>query len=209
MIPDDFELIRRTSNQMKYSKGETIYKQGFKSNSMLFLHKGIIKFCYQNDDGRSTIPTIVKGPKLLGGANLFFKETNVFSVVALEDCDICHIDSKALRSVAVKHGDYMLAVLDQTLNTFQPAIFNYISLAHKHVYGRVADILIYLWENIYKDSEYEFNITRKDISEFAACSHENVISTLSKLNKEGIIELDGKKIIIKDIKKLYSISKNG
>ena len=209
MPQDDFELIRRTSNQMKYSKGETIYKQGAKSNSLLFLHKGIVKFCYQSTDGRNIITTIVKGPKLLGGANLFFKEINIFSVVALEDCEICHIDTRALRTVAVKHGEYMLAMFDQTLSTFQPAIFNFISLAHKHVYGRIADVLIYLWGNIYSDGEYSFNLTRKEISEFAACSHENVINTLSKLNKEGVIALNGKNIEIVDIEKLREISKIG
>jgi CRP-like cAMP-binding protein len=209
MPEDDFELIRRTSNQMKFRKGETIYKQGAKSDSLIFLHKGIIKFNYQTDDSRNFITTIVKGPKLLGGANLFFKETNIFSVLAIEDCDVCFIDNRALRSVAVKHGSYILAMCEQTLNMFQASIFNFISLAHKHVYGRIADILIYLWENVYKDGEYEFNLSRKEISEFAACSHENVISTLSKLKKENVIGLEGKKIIVKDLKKLYEISKNG
>jgi CRP/FNR family transcriptional regulator len=209
MPEDDFEVIRRTSNQMKFQKGETIYKQGAKSGSLIFLHKGIIKFTFQTEDGRNFITTIVKGPKLLGAANLFFKETNIFSVIALEDSNVCFIDNRALRNVAVKHGNYILAMCEQTLNMFQSSIFNFISLAHKHVYGRIADILIYLWEHVYMDGEYEFNLTRKEISEFAACSHENVITTLSKLNKENVIGLEGKKILIKDLKKLYEISKNG
>ena len=209
MPEEDFELIRRTSNQMKFSKGETIYRQGARCTSLLFLHRGIVKFNYKTDDGRNFITTIVKGPKLLGGANLFFKETNIFSVVALEDCDLCHIDIQALRNVCIKHGKYMLTMCEQTINMFQPSIFNFISLARKQVYGRISDILIYLWEYVYKDSEYEFTLSRKEISEFAACSHENVITTLSKLNKEDIIDLEGKKIIIKNLEKLYSISKNG
>ena len=209
MPVDDFELIRRTSYQIKYETGETIFKQGAKCTSLIFLHKGIVKFNYHGNDNRNFITTIVKGPKLLGGANLFFNETNVFSINTLVDCDVCHIDSRALRSVAIKHGNYVLSMCEQTMNTFQSSIFNFFSLAHKQVYGRIADILIYLWENVYSDGEYEFTLTRKAISEFAACSHENVISTLSKLNKEGVIELQGKKIIVKDIEKLYSISKNG
>ncbi|BDX36982.1 hypothetical protein CYCD_03370 [Tenuifilaceae bacterium CYCD] len=77
------------------------------------------------------------------------------------------------------------------------------------MYGRIADVLIYLWENIYSDGEYSFNLTRKEISEFAACSHENVINTLSKLNKEGVIALNGRNIEIVDIEKLREISKIG
>ena len=206
---DDFELIRRTSYQNKYQKGETILKQNAKSSGLLYLHKGIVKMIYQTDDGRNIITTIVKGPKLLGGANLFFKDTNIFGIVAVENCDICNIDIRALRSVAVKHGNYILSMFEQTVNMFQSSIFNFISLAYKHVYGRIADILIYLSENVYNGNEYEFNISRKELAEFAACSHENVITTLSKLKREGIVSFEGKKIIINDIKKLYEISKIG
>lgn len=206
---DDFEIIRRTSVQLKFKKAESIFKQGAKSNGLIFLHKGIVKFNYQYDDGSNFITTVVKGPKLLGGANLFFKETNIFSIVALEDCDVCNIDIRALRSVAVKNGGYLLALCEQTINMFQASIFNFISLSHKQVFGRIADILIYLWEHVYSDGEYQFNITRKELAEFAACSHENVITTLSKLNKEGTILLEGRNIIIKDIRKLHEISRNG
>jgi len=209
MPAKEFELIRRTSYQMKYKKAEPILKQGAKSAGLLYLHKGIVKFNYQTEDGRNIITTIVKGPKLLGGANMFFKDTNIFGIVGVEDCDVCNIDLRALREVATKHANYMLAMFEQTVNMFQSSIFNFISLAHKQVYGRIADVLIYLAENVYNNDEFEFTLSRKEISEFAACSHENVITTLSKLNKEGVLKLEGKKITIKDLKKLQNISKNG
>jgi CRP-like cAMP-binding protein len=206
---NDFEIIRKTSVQLTYKKGEVIYKQGAKCSSILFLHKGIVKFNYQHDDGRNSITTIVKGPKLLGGANLFFNEVNIFSIIAVEDCDACEIDIRALRTVVVKDGRFLLALCEQTATMFQSSIFNFLSLAHKQVYGRIADVLIYLWEHVYQDSGYEFNLTRKEIAEFAACSHENVITTLSKYKNEGIIKLEGKRILIEDLEKLKAISKNG
>jgi CRP/FNR family transcriptional regulator, polysaccharide utilization system transcription regulator len=184
---EEFELIRRTSVQLTFEKGETIIKQGAKSQQLVFLHKGIVKFVYQAEVGRNFIMTIVKGPILLGGANLFFKETNIFSLVAVEDCELCFIDSRALRNVAANNGTYTLALCEQS----------------------VQDILIYLWENVYMNSPYEFTLQRKEIAEYAACSSENVITTLSKFNKEGIITLEGRKIIINDIKRLHLISKTG
>lgn len=205
----EFEFIRQTSYQVKYQKGETILKQGARSTGLMYLHKGIVKFTYKTDDGANIIPTIVKGPKLLGGANLFFRDINVFNIVAVEDCDICNIDSTAMKNVAIRNGNYILSLCEQTANMFQSSIFNFISLAHKHVYGRIADVLIYLDEFVYSNNDYEFNLSRKEIAEFAACSHENVITTLSKLNKEGIISLEGRKIRIIDKEKLKTISKNG
>jgi CRP-like cAMP-binding protein len=209
MPENDFELIRRTSVQLRFEKGETILKQGAKSHHLVFLHKGIVKFSYQYNSGENYIMTIVSGPKLLGTANLFFKETNIFSLVAMEPCEICLIDSKAMRNIALKHSNFILAMCEQTMEMFQASIFNFISMAHNQVHGRIADILIYLWKDVYHKNPKEFVITRKELAEFAACSHENVITTLSKFNKEGIITLEGKRIIVNDLEKLNQISKRG
>lgn len=206
---DERRQICGSANQLNFKKGEVILKQGATSTSIGFLHKGIVKFTYQKDAKKSYIMTIVSGPKLIGQANLFFKEKNIFSIVAVEDCDICFLDSRKVLGVLENHGKFLLTMVERSSDMFQSSIFNFISLAHNHVHGRIADILIFLWENVYRNSEYDFTLTRKEIAEFAACSHENVISVLSTYNKEGLIAFEGRKIIIKDLNKLKEISKNG
>ena len=198
-----------SANQLHFKKGEVILKQGATSTSIGFLHKGIVKFTFQKNAQKNYIMTVVSGPKLIGQANLFFKEKNIFSIVAVEDCVICFLDSKKVLGVLENHGKFLLSMVERSSDMFQTSIFNFISLAHNHVHGRIADILLFLWENVYMNSEYDFTLTRKEISEFAACSHENVISVLSTYNKEGLIGFEGRKIIIKDLTKLMEISKNG
>ncbi len=206
---DEFDIIRKMTTQLHFEKGETIFKQGAKATHVVFLHKGIVKFNYQNETGKNFIMTIVSGPKILGGANLFFKEINVFSLIAVENCEICLIDNMAFANALMNHGAYLMALFRESIEMFQVPIFNFISLAHKQVNGRIADIILYLSENVYKNNEFQLTLTRKEISEFAACSHENVITTLSKLNKEGIITLEGKHCRINDVNKLKEISKHG
>jgi CRP-like cAMP-binding protein len=197
------------ANQLHFQKGEVILKQGANSTSIGFMHRGIVKFTYQKDAKKNYIMTVVSGPKLIGQANLFFKEKNIFSIIGVEDCDICFFDSRKVLGILENHGKLLLSLVDRSTDMFQSSIFNFISLAHNHVHGRIADILIFLWKNVYRDSEYEFTLTRKEIAEFAACSHENVISVLSTYNKEGLIAFEGRKIIIRDLNKLKEISKNG
>ncbi len=206
---EERRLICASANQLHFKKGEMILKQGATSTSIGFLHKGIVKFTYQKDAKKNYIMTVVSGPKLIGQANLFFREKNIFSIIAVEDCDICFLENRQVLGVLENHGKFLLSLVERSTDMFQSSIFNFISLAHNHVHGRIADILIFLWENVYKNSEYEFTLTRKEISEFAACSHENVISVLSTYNKEGLISFEGRKIIIMDLNKLKEISKNG
>ena len=85
--------------------------------------------------------TVVSGPKLIGQANLFFKEKNIFSIVAVEDCDVCFLDNRVVLGIMENHGKFLLSMVERSSDMFQASIFNFISLAHNHVYGRIADIL--------------------------------------------------------------------
>ena len=209
IAPEEFELVRRTSQQLLFKKGETILKQGTKASNLVYLHKGIVKFNFENEVGKSVILTIVSGPILLGGANLFFKEVNLFSLIALEECEACLIDSKAMKRLLQNNGKYAIMMFEESTEMFKSAIFNFISLAHKQVNGRVADIILYLAAEVYKSNKFTISFTKKEIAEFAACSHENVITTLSKMNKEGIISFEGKILEIKNLTRLVEISKHG
>jgi len=206
---DEFELIRRTSIQLSFKKGETIIKQGAKSTHLVFLHSGIVKFVYENEFGKNCILTIISGPILLGGANMFYGDTNFCSISSIEDCDICLIDIKALMKTLSTNPKYSLFLFEKAAGMFRSAVHNFISMANKQVNGRVADILIYLTESVYKSKSYTLSITRKEISEFAGCSQENVITTLSKFHKEGVIEVDYKNITINNFDKLVQISRFG
>jgi CRP-like cAMP-binding protein len=92
---------------------------------------------------------------------------------------------------------------------FKKSIMNFISLAHKQKEGRIADIFLYLAEEVYHGNTFLLSLTRKEIAEFAGCSTENVIMTLSKWQNEKIVSLDGKSFCINDRKKLKYISKIG
>jgi CRP/FNR family transcriptional regulator len=92
---------------------------------------------------------------------------------------------------------------------FKDSILNFISLAHKQVNGRVADILIYLSQKVYKSNSFTLNLTRKELAEFAGCSKENVIHTLTRFEKDGILKSDNKRVEILNFKKLCEISRLG
>ncbi|MFH0866605.1 MAG: Crp/Fnr family transcriptional regulator [Bacteroidota bacterium] len=206
---DEYELICGTAVQLTFKKGEIIFKQGDKSTNIAFLYSGIVKFKYQISRDRDFVLTVVSGPKLLGGANLFFNDTNLFSIEAVEDCEICLINSKALFRVITENSKYFIAILQISVDMFKYSIFNFINLSYKHVNGRIADILLYLSDQVYKNDKFKLSLTRKEISEFAACSPANVMTTVSMLHKEGIIKVEGKNMEIINRKKLTEISKLG
>jgi CRP/FNR family transcriptional regulator len=205
----DYDKIERSSVKLSFNKGETILKQGWVSTHIVYLEKGIVKFNYENESNKNLILTIVSAPKILGGANFFYKDNNMFSFIAVEDCEVIMIDANTLLNVLKDNSRYTLMLFQVAFEMFKTAVLNFISLAHKQKEGRIADIILYLATNVYNNRVFHLSLTRKELAEFAGCSTENIIMTLSKWQKENIIFSEGKDFEIRDIEKLKYISKIG
>jgi len=209
LTPEEFDIIDRSAIQLKFVKGETLIKQGSSTTHIIYLSKGMVKHNYESDSGKNLILTISSAPYFLGGANIFNDGKNLFSIWAIDECHACLIDIQAIKEVIRNNGEISLRLFGLVSEMFKSSIFNFITMAHKHVNGRIADIFIYLSKSVYKSDKFSLTLTRKELSEFAGVSPENVITTLSRLHKEGIIKVDGKEIEILNFDKLNHISKTG
>jgi len=203
----DFIRIERSSVSLAFKKGETILKQGEQPSHVVYLERGIVKFSYQNEAGKNLILTIVAAPKILGGANLFYKDNNLFSFVAVDDCDVVLIDAQVLLSVMENNAKFSIMLFQLASGMFKKSILNFISLAYKQKEGRIADIIIYLSAEVYNSRDFTLTLTRRELAEFAGCSTENVIMTLSKWQNENVIAAEGKQFQIIDMERLKHISK--
>lgn len=209
-IPEkDFDKLEKASVKLTFKKGETILKQGVMPSYIVYLEKGIVKFNYENETGKNLILTIVSAPRILGGANLFYKDNNMFSIIAVEDCEVIMIEAKVLEQVLMDNSKFAMMMFQVASEMFKKSVMNFISLAHKQKEGRIADIILYLSSEVYHDTSFHLSLTRKEIAEFAGCSTENVIMTLSKWQNERLIAMDGKLFEIKDTEKLKYLSKIG
>ncbi len=75
--------------------------------------------------------------------------------------------------------------------------------------GRLADVLIYLSsEKIDQEQVFKY-INRKDIADFACISKESTVKLLTEFKNDGIIDIDGKNITVKNPDILKRISKRG
>jgi CRP/FNR family transcriptional regulator len=206
---EDFLKLYNSSIQLHYKKGETILKQGSKFTHFVYLSKGCVKFNYENEFGKNAILTLTSSPSLLGGANFFNADINLFSIKAIDDCEACLIDISIFKNIVLQNMLLGYSLLELSTSMFKDSILHFINLSHKQVSGKVADIILFLRDKIYKQNEFVLTLTRKELAEFAGCSSENIINTLSRFDKEGIISSDGKDIKILDEKRLLEISRLG
>jgi CRP/FNR family transcriptional regulator len=77
------------------------------------------------------------------------------------------------------------------------------------MHGRIAETLLYLDSLRIENPDIFQLLSRRDIAEFAGLSTETTVKLLKSFEKDGLIELHEKGIILNNPKELNEISKKG
>jgi len=80
---------------------------------------------------------------------------------------------------------------------------------YKQMNGRLADTLLYLGSVTFRHENVFAFLSRKDVADFAGLSTESTVKLLKSFEKDGMISLEEKDIVIRDADALKLISKRG
>ena len=194
--------------EVSYKAGETICKQGSFASHILYLRKGLVRVFMEGKD-KNMILSIVPDANFIGLTSLLGDNIFHYSASAYEDCEVCLLDIKLFNHFIHQNAEFGASVIESiNLNTIK--MFERIfSVSQKNIPGRFADLILYLSEDIYKKKEFTFPFTRKELAELASMSIESLSRVLKDFNSDGMVEIKGKNIQIKNIDKLKMISING
>jgi CRP/FNR family transcriptional regulator len=75
--------------------------------------------------------------------------------------------------------------------------------------GRMADTLIYLFEEIFESSKFTMHLSRQDISELSGMSKDSAVKILREFQNDGLINLTDNEMELIDSEALHRISRTG
>jgi CRP-like cAMP-binding protein len=188
-----------------YKKGEYIFKEGTRPHGVFCVNVGKIKLCKSGDDGREQIIRLVKPGDPLGYRSLLSGETYNNSAIALENCGVCFIPKELFLSILQKDSSLSMEMMKMLSEDLKKAETQITHLAQKPVRERVAEALLFIKETYgFEEDGRTINalFSREDIANIVGTATETTIRLLSEFNRDNIIQLSGKKIIILDVVKL-------
>jgi CRP/FNR family transcriptional regulator, polysaccharide utilization system transcription regulator len=206
---EELDFINANSVLIKYKKHETICKQGSFVSHVMFIEKGLAKV-FIDDGSKSLVLKVIPEGNLLGLTSLSEEHnTYKYSAMTYVDSEIKLIDVKAFRQMVKQNTEFAKEVIDiLSANSIQ-INGRFFCLTHKQAYGRLADILLCLSRQVFKQADFELPLSRKDLAELSGMSSETVIRMIKKFNEDGLIQMDGKNFKILDYDRLISISEKG
>lgn len=209
LIPSELEFINQKSTQIQYRKGENICKQGAFASYVLYVADGLAKIYLESQGGKNINVTITKSSEFIGLSAMFGDNNYNYSALALRDSSICLIEKDSLKKLLIENGDFACEIIKWYCDK-EMQLFNKIrSLGHKQMYGRLADVLIYLSNKDFQEESVFSYLSRKDIADFACIATESIVRLLTRLKNDNIIEIKGKNIQILKMEVLKEISRKG
>jgi CRP/FNR family transcriptional regulator len=205
----DLEMINRNKKQVTFFKDEMVFKQGAFAPYVLFVNQGLVRVYLQTNKNKQINIRLAKKGDLIAFSSIFGKNTYLYSAIAIKDSNICIIDNQALRTLLLRNPDFAMQINSKNCHNENRYIDIIQNISYKQMRGKLASALLYLSSERFKDDNvYEF-LTRQNIADFASISVESAVKFIKEFEKENIIRLDGKKIIIEDQKLLEEINLKG
>ncbi|WP_245825653.1 Crp/Fnr family transcriptional regulator [Sediminibacterium ginsengisoli] len=192
-----------------YKKGEYIFKEGARPFGIYCVNHGKIKLSKQGDDGKEQIIRLVKPGDPLGYRSLLSGDRYNASAIALENSGVCFIPKDLFMGILQKDSSLTLEMLKLLSDDLKKAEQQITHLAQKPVRERVAEALLFIKETYGFEEDGQTiaaAFSREDIANIVGTATETTIRLLSELNREGLIQLNGKKIVILDLKKLVRVA---
>ena len=192
-----------------FRKGEIINHEGEKISNFKYLKSGLVKLYRRTQSGDEQVITITKPFEFVSNMSIFSEDKYQYSVSALEDSVVCMVKLDFIKQLFMKNGGFAMGLLTKISRINDKIISQTLDIRQKNLIGRVAFVLLYFTNDIYKSRVFDLPVSRKEIADYIGMSTANVIRTLSDFKKEGIIRVFGKTIEIVDVAKLEIISKLG
>ncbi len=192
-----------------FQKGGIIHKEGDPIQNFKYLKSGLVKIFRNNSRGDEQIIAITRPFEFVSNMSIFSEEKYKYSVSAIEESVICSIKLDHVRSLVAGNGKFALELMTKISKISDKIILQTLDIRNRNLVGRVAYIILYFANDIYKSQVFDLPVSRKEIADYISMSTANVIRTLSEFRKEGIIKLFGKTVEIIDIEKLEIISARG
>ncbi len=193
---------------VKFRKNDSIIKQGMFSTNVIYLRNGMAKI-HIAGPSREQIVRLVKAPTYLGLPTTFGDKINQYSVTAVLDSEVCFIDLEVFKTLLGENKEFSSYILMELCKSELEAYRRCASRTQKQMRGNLADVLLEFSEKLFEADQFTLPLSQSDIGNWVDAGRESINRALSEFIQDGIIQMQGRQVVITDKKMLKMISQNG
>lgn len=184
-------------------KKTEIYSEGDMPLHVYFIKSGNVKTFKSHPDGKELIMNLYSANDFFGFEPILENGNYTESAVAMQETELISIPRHDFLTMVQSHPDVTRSFIHLLCKKVAERESQLINLAYNSVRQRTAEAL--LKSELLKDSKSVISISRDDLAKMVGTASESVIRVLSDFKEEGLIEIEGGKIRIRQPSKLEKV----
>lgn len=199
---DDGEIaiLNRIGRRRMLAAGEQLMWEGEEAILVANVIEGILKLSTQTADGKEQILGLVYPADFLGRP---FGQTTPYGVEALTDAHVCVFQRADFDRFAREHPRLEHKLLERTLSELDRTRRWMLLLGRMNAEQKLASFLLEMSERVGHKGctasgreQFELPLSRQQIADVLGLTIETVSRQLSKLRKDGLIDLPARREIV-------------
>ncbi|AKA35426.1 Transcriptional regulator, Crp/Fnr family [Flagellimonas lutaonensis] len=204
MSKEELKKVSDSKTVKKIKKGQSLFEEGEKLNGVFCVRNGVSKLSKLSANGKDQIVKLASTGEVMGQRSVIAEETTNLSAVAVSDMEVCFIPKETIINTLHTNPNFTLEVLRHIAHDLKEADDVIVNMSQKTVKQRIAEAFLYLKNNFGEDDEgfLALTLSREDIANVVGTATESAIRIISEFKKKGYIHSSGKRLGIKDERKL-------
>jgi CRP-like cAMP-binding protein/DNA-binding NarL/FixJ family response regulator len=189
-------------------KKEMIFHEGDELRSVFFIERGKVRTFKINNDGKELVTGLYGDGDFLGYMSVLENGRVAESAEALDETEVAIIPREELLALLYRDRDVSIRFIKMLSKEVRDTEERLLQLAYAPVRQRVAQALVRLRKRYGGEAANDLGvrISREDLATLVGTATESLIRTLTDLKGDGLIEVKGRDIHIKNLSGLERLA---
>ncbi len=202
MSEAEVEQISKELKMRHCGSHETVFEGS--PDRVYLLKAGSVRLYHLSPNGEDVTTAVLEPGQLFGLSALFGSRSEDLSAEALTDAYVCEAGAQDFLAILARHPLMMAKVMMAMAKQMFRLERTIEGLAKEPVDSRLARLVLDLLQGVEpsRDGRLLPPLTREEMAKIAITTRESVSRTLSAWSKAGIVELKGRRIVVRDAERL-------
>jgi CRP-like cAMP-binding protein len=209
LAPEELQILAQCAVPRRYGRGEQVFGEGDPCEGLYVIESGSVRIFKISPGGREQVLALERAGNSVAEVPVFDGGKYPASAAAAEDSSLLLIRRADFQQLCLKHPEVALKVLRVVGQRLRRLVAIVEELSFTTVRHRLVALLLRLAKQsggtTSRGVELTLTGSHQELAAHIGTVRELVSRNLSRLQAEGLLEVEGKKVLIRNLKALEEV----
>jgi CRP/FNR family transcriptional regulator len=209
----EFKVLASRTVRKLFNAGELLFSEGEPCGGLHIIAKGKVRIFKTSVNGREQVLAVNVPGESIAELPVFDGGPYPASAVAVEEAEIAFISRRDFHAFCIEHPEVALKLLSVVGARLRRLVGIIEELSFATIRQRLISVLVKLAQSEGAETErgieFQLPATHQELANQLGTVRELISRNLTRLQAEGLLDVDARRIVVKDMKGLRALLESG